>query len=442
MDKLAIQAHNFEKEKNQLRVLSEQTSRNLELKEVDISGGFLGLGNHKVTGEELNSLTSQIQSYLIDFNNLHRKFIEEFHQVYKIFEVLDNEYMKSILISIKAVEKNSNDVKVAQQNITKTVEIQKKTIIALKQFKEKIEGYKHLADVDKIWSNSQKLQNDLAVISSEIAKVIATNERNTQNIKSLQSFKKQVDRIKHLQDIDDLWNGTNDLKQSVASLDEKVNDLIRKLDDQVQTLESLAEFKDNLEKITHLADVDKLWDDTLQIHNEITSVNRNIGILKKAVRGQRKDLDELFAFVKSLKEYSHLQDIDVLWDKTEDISHTVTASAEQLDNAVRLIHSNKQSIDTLVQFKDRLNGYEHLKDIDETWKSCKLIETVSSSNKEQIDLQQSQIETLQNTILEMNESNEKRNQSISRKLKIAYILAGGSLGIAIVEFILLLVRIL
>jgi hypothetical protein len=132
MSELVIKTHDFERSKNQLKEFLEQTPQDLELRKVDISGGFLGLGDHKVRGYELNSLTAQIQEYLIDFNTLHTKFIKEFGQVYNALEALDKDYIQAILIAIKAAEKANNDIKAAQSDITKTIEIQKKTISALK----------------------------------------------------------------------------------------------------------------------------------------------------------------------------------------------------------------------------------------------------------------------------------------------------------------------
>lgn len=99
--------------------------------------GF-GLGDHNVTGRELNTLASQIQEYLIDFNTLNTKFIKEFGQVYNALEALDKDYIQAILIAIKAAEKANDEVKVAQGDISNAIELQKKTITVLKQFRKRL----------------------------------------------------------------------------------------------------------------------------------------------------------------------------------------------------------------------------------------------------------------------------------------------------------------
>lgn len=334
MSELIIKTHNFEKSKNQLKVFSEQTSTDLELRKVDISGGFLGLGDHKVTGYELNSLTSQIQKYLINFNSLHTKFIKEFGQVYNALEALDKDYIQAILIAIKAAEKANNEVKIAQGDITKTIDLQKKTINVLKQFKEKIESYEHLGNVDKLWNDSLEIRKKILSINNDI-----------KNIHS--SAKKQI-----------------------------------------QIIETLNQFKTRLE------------------------------------------------------EYNHLKDIDMLWSKSESFNKEMLDISKKLDSIDSLICSQEQSIDLLLKFKNKLDNYEHLEKIDEIWGKYKTFEMDIITSKKYISNYEEQIYSLKNCLQKMQKQNDERTQTLSKKLKIIYALAGISIGIAIIEFILIMLRII
>ena len=100
MGELVIKYHDFENAKKEIKRFSEQTTTNLDLKRVEDSKGvgeFLrdfpwgdGISlKHKVTGEELNEITSQIQSHLHSINNTQIKLIKEFGQVYSALEALD-----------------------------------------------------------------------------------------------------------------------------------------------------------------------------------------------------------------------------------------------------------------------------------------------------------------------------------------------------------------
>ena len=68
MQELMVQKHNFAKELKQLKDLSKNIPTDCTLPEVEVDGGFLGLGNHKVTGEEFNKQTKLIQERLISIN--------------------------------------------------------------------------------------------------------------------------------------------------------------------------------------------------------------------------------------------------------------------------------------------------------------------------------------------------------------------------------------
>lgn len=442
MGELIIQKHDFEASKNQLKVFSEQTPKDLELRKVEISGVFFGLGDHTVTGNELNSLTTQIQDYLIDFNSLHTKFIKEIGQVYNALEALDKDYIQAILIAIKATEKTNNEVKVAQGDITKTIELQKKIINVLKQFKEKIESYKHLADIDNMWNDSQKLQKDVAAISNNVANTAASIKVNTQELKSLNKFKEQIEKIKHIKNIDELWNDSQYFKKEILSIADKIDNIIVSLENQLQTLDTLTQFKEKIESYEHLGDVDKLWDDALKIRDEISSISNEIRNINESAKNQLQAIETLNQFKTTLEECEHLKDIDMLWSQSESFSKEISGINKKLDGTAISIDSQEQSIGLLLKFKDKLDNYEHLEEIDETWDKCKTFEMDIITSKDIINVHEGQIDSLKKSLQEMQKQNDERNQTLSKKLKTTYALAGSAIGIAIIEFVLLMLRII
>jgi septal ring factor EnvC (AmiA/AmiB activator) len=95
-------------------------------------------------------------------------FIKEFGEVYNALEALDKEYIQAILISIKAAEQASQEAKDAQKDIERTIEIQKQTITVLKTFKEKLEKYEHLENIDEVWQETQRFVEELKLFNKEI----------------------------------------------------------------------------------------------------------------------------------------------------------------------------------------------------------------------------------------------------------------------------------
>jgi len=190
-----IIAEKFDEYKNNLKIFSEQNVKDVELLKVESEEwwNFIHGGNHVVTGEELNKLSSQIQDHLIDINNIKNEIIKEFGVIYATFDALDNEYIKNITQSImksnKAInkankglietEKRIEDIKevnnkiqitqkniefiqeklqVAQRDISRNVEITKKVVEGLSLFKAKIDSYKHLEDIDQIWNDLKSFE--------------------------------------------------------------------------------------------------------------------------------------------------------------------------------------------------------------------------------------------------------------------------------------------
>ncbi|CYU68333.1 TPA: hypothetical protein ACGO7B_002105 [Streptococcus suis] len=203
MNEITIERHSFELAKNRLKEFSEKTEAELEIKKVRTSGDFFGLGDHLVTGFELNKRLETIQNHLIVVNSTNNSVIKEFREIYNALDVLDKDYISSIIANVKAIEKISNDVreqqgflkqhneKLASQQIkldAHQAEIKKnvanisKIVSALKVFKEKLEGFEHLTDIDKIW-------NDL---EEHTSKLIESEQRDEGITEIIQQNKNEV----------------------------------------------------------------------------------------------------------------------------------------------------------------------------------------------------------------------------------------------------------
>lgn len=193
MNELIIQKHNFEKAKEEIKAFSEQTTTDLELKKVKDSKGvgefledyFLcrGIGlKHTVSGEELNELTAQIQTHLLSINDTQLKLIKEFGQVYCALEALDKDYIHAILVSIDATKKTSQGIQNTQEQIKKIVENQKKTLEELQKFKQKLDSYTHLGDIDQIWSDYQSWIEEKKVLSKSIENIIERSKESEKKV--------------------------------------------------------------------------------------------------------------------------------------------------------------------------------------------------------------------------------------------------------------------
>ncbi len=102
-----IKKHNFEVAKSNIERFSRNLPSDPSFDRVEVDGGLFGLGDHKVTGSEMNAFIGVVQNKLISVNSSLKSIIEEFKDVYNAFDYLDAEYISGIISSIESAEEAS-----------------------------------------------------------------------------------------------------------------------------------------------------------------------------------------------------------------------------------------------------------------------------------------------------------------------------------------------
>lgn len=516
MNEIAIKRHSFDLAKNRLKKFSEKAEAELEIEKVRTEGGFLGLGNHKVTGYELNTRLETIQEHFIAVNTTNNKVIKEFREIYNALDALDKEYITSIVANVKAIEKTSNDVRVQQGTLKQhneklanqqskldahQAEIEKnvanisKIVTALKVFKEKLEGYKHLTDIDKIWNDCKTIQNEIRVVSDSVTKL---SKKTTEDIVYANNQNKilsdQVNR-----DILTLRNEAKSFKEFFSDLSKKIEYTADLLDKQIPVIQETSVFAEKLKNITHLDDVDSMWNDINETKESFNIIEKRLQNIDEDILKMQEHIDEIESFITILNSYVHLQDIDNIWYDldvvkinikkiNEDIKenyNNIQTNKNELDILATISTENKEFTDTLFkklddvekihtdklneliqadsrilqridlnegdindlkEYKEKLESISHLDDLDSIWKSVeehtfKLTEsrerdeelaTAIQKNKDEVDKKITDAVQIANSAVE----------ALTKKVKYAYWIAGGSVGLAIIELILLLMEVI
>lgn len=555
MNEIAIKRHSFDLAKNRLKEFSEKTEAELEIDKVRTDGGFFGLGDHKVTGYELNRRLETIQEHFIAVNTTNNKVIKEFREVYNALDVLDKDYITSIVANVKAIEKTSNDVRVQQGTLKQhneklanqqskldahQAEIEKnvanisKIVTALKVFKEKLEGYKHLTDIDKIWNDCKSIQNEIRVVSDSITKF---SKKVTEDITTANNISKALsDQVN--KDILTLHNEAKSFKEFFSELSEKLECTANLIDDQIPVIQETASFVEHLKTTAHIDDVDSMWDDINKAKENFGIIENSLQNIEADILKIQKHLDEIDSFITILNNYTHLQDIDNMWDDLDvcktnieiingnihahqnELNTLATTSAEykeaiatlfknladaeeyagdsrnliieleafkaevsalnhlmeidkiwkqteehqirinqvknegksqadklskleQADDKMRQrIDLNAHDISFLKEYIDRLSEISHLEDVDSTWKNVeehisKLIECEKRDEDLAITIQKNR-EEVNDSIAETVQTANVAIESLTKKIRYAYLLAGGAIGLALVELIILL----
>ena len=559
MNEIAIKRHSFDLAKNRLKEFSEKTEAGLQIDKVRTDGGFFGLGDHKVTGYELNSRLETIQGHFIAVNTTNNKIIKEFREVYNALDILDKDYITSIVANVKAIEKTSNDVRVQQGTLKQhneklanqqskldahQAEIEKnvanisKIVTALKNFKEKLEGYKHLTDIDRIWNDCKTIQNEIRVVSDSITKfskkttedIASANNKNkalsdqvNRDILTLRneakSFKKffsnlskkleytadlldnqipviqetsafaeQLKNVTHLEDIDSMWNDINEAKENFNTIEKSLKNIDADILTMQEHLDEIESFITVLNSYVHLQDIDNMWDDldicktnieringniqtqqsaldnlatTSEEHTEsVATLFKNLAVAEEYAVDSRNLITKLETFRAEVSALNHLMEVDEIWKQTED--HQIRISRvekegkshadklnglEQADSKMsERIDSNAHDISLLKEYKNKLSIISHLDDVDDIWKeveehTSKLVECEKRDEELAATIQKNKEEANEN-IMEAVQTANAAIEILTKKVKYAYWIAGGSAGLALIELILLLMKVI
>lgn len=344
MDKALIKRHNFEVSKKNIETFSNSLPSNPAFDRVEVDGGLFGLGDHKVTGNEMNNFIGKVQYKLIAVNTSLRSIISEFREVYEAFDYLDREYIDGIIGSIESAEEASKQALKAQSDIQNTVENLKKTVLGLVDLKNSVEKIERT--INKLSANqlsykdvAKKLDNNYKI--GQIGSVIRSNEELKSKIKQVSynfsSILLELDKLKELNQIVQTQNKRNEL-----------------LDNLYKNITSYAHYKD----------IDAIWNDVeghkvnlADFHHQVDSfiekVNQTTGRINN-------DIAALQQYRTLLETYQHLGDIDAIWNDVEGHKASITELQDQMSHFISDVHTTTKEIKESINNLEKANTDAHL----------------------------------------------------------------------------------
>ena len=196
-----ISQHDFDEAKEHLKEFAEQSQDELYFDKVKTHDDFFGFefAEHGVNGREFNTLVEQTQNYISKFYDNQQKLIEEFGQVYKALEALDKGHIQAIICNVAAIELNNKKILKEQARIDKTIEKQTSTLLALKQFKEKLNENNHKESIEehkRILSSLDERIDKLEQFSSKIPLEPVSHTAELEELRrELEESKQQIQLI-------------------------------------------------------------------------------------------------------------------------------------------------------------------------------------------------------------------------------------------------------
>ena len=101
--------------------LSDQIKEHERIESIPEQRKFLKLRSRKVTGKELNVVTSKIDDNFIKTKNVQIETLKHITQLYQALDALDSDHIAGILSAAKAAETASNLAQINDENIGKII---------------------------------------------------------------------------------------------------------------------------------------------------------------------------------------------------------------------------------------------------------------------------------------------------------------------------------
>ena len=383
---IQIRKDKFDLAKKRIHDLANNVPTVEELPALETEGGWFGWSDKKVTGAEMNQITRNINNSFIKNNGEIIKIYNQFKEVYNTFDILDKEYIQGIIMATNEAKEASDKAKA----------------ISIQAEKNSLQAGEISLQTEKAWKKAEEALNRVIVAQTEKDKII---EALSTNILKLEETKIGIDREFSL-----LKKRFEEV-ESIKTLGESIQKSFLEINQNISTLER---FKFRLEEYHHLKDIDVIWESSEEHHKQLDSLDSQLSQTKT-------DLAKL--------------------------DDTITKSFQETHESIQksFLEIN-QNISTLERFKSRLEEYQHLKDIDVIWES-------SEEHHKQLDFLDSQLsqtktdltkldDTITRSFQETHSEIDMKNELFKKRIYIAYWIAGGALFFSLLQFILLIFKVL
>lgn len=258
-------------------------TKEIEITPVQTEGTFIPFNDHNVTGDELNDVITEIQEHLIEVNKLQIKFVREFSNVYDAFNYLDKDYIDAINNNIHTIGVVSNQAltasrqaneaaiqaQMANKNVEAALDTQKKIVDTLCIFKADIDKIKHIWNIDEIWENTEdarKKINKLRDVLKKLHGVVDATALQTEN-----SYNRIQEQLNNL---------SADINQAFA-VGEQANEAA------IQAQKANKNVEEDLAKLHEAFD-----DVVLQIENSQNSIQKQFEDVASKIKQLKNDTEE------------------------------------------------------------------------------------------------------------------------------------------------------
>ena len=287
---------------------------------------------------------------------------------------------------------------------------------------------------------------DKDYIQGIIASVEASEKATEEALKAQEDIRRTIDGLR--QTVNALYN----LKEDVDEIKSKSN----LLDSLSVSFEKQITYVDYVYKEInkYYNNIDSIWQYVENGRVDISNLQQQVDsfIAKAEVENRRmkESIVSLQDYRSALESLVHLKDIDSIWQYVENGRVDISNLQQQIDSFIAKTEVENRrmeaSIGSLQDYRSALELLVHLKDIDFIWNNveknnvdlselhCQLNNFILNSH--------SAIDSLKNSLCNIEERTKISISEVDKKVKISYIIAGSSIALIFVQSILILLGVL
>jgi len=407
---IVIKRQNFDIEQSNLKKLAEEAKKEISIHQVQKKKWSF---SNSAKIEDVNVAISDIQSHFFKMKAINQEMIDQFGVVHKIFAALDSEYLSGIVAAIKSAEKVSKEERKDRAAIKELVARHTEAVKSLNEFKNDLEKLKHLNEIDKAWE---------------------LIETQSKNLKKCSDYISELSKMEHIKDVDRLWGNLEKhgqtltefklLLQNIQKAQEQFINNAKQLitDAQNDLTKQMESFSDA--QFTKLNEIDRHYSEAFeQLRNEQKQILDTIRTsLNEKIDAALTKQDETLSRIEQTQkeEFQKLFEGQAIQtEKIQDIDKHYSEAVEQLSNEqkaalVAIDKSLSDKLDTAVGKQD-----ETLDRIEQVQKEefQKLFDEQDSQTKKIEDIDRHYSEAVDNLKDEQNEKLDEIERSQIAKLE-------------------------
>lgn len=200
MKEIVLKKDKFDGAMSKIESNLKNNKKIAKLDKFDESSGPFGLFPKKITGQEMNIFTAQLQNILLKTNEKINDSYSHFLDVYAALEALDKEYLSGIVGAFNQAVEATKKAEDAQKEIKKTIEALKIAVNKNKDFINKVNFELCRIDSDNWKGNAVEFEEAFGGFNSKIEEMSQTldlyKNRYEKLKNQLESLKKEERKTK------------------------------------------------------------------------------------------------------------------------------------------------------------------------------------------------------------------------------------------------------